>query len=162
MNVNIVDNNEVGKEANSIVIPEKSEKPSIDAIPDLDELTKNVFEIVEYLERDDIIELCKNSEHIVLNTLNNKYVETVPYSMIKLLMDVDNRVENVERVLDMISMLIEAKKGNYDLEKAEKDFTDKINERYLYSKYGSRENFENALAKAVAQERRKETKVQSY
>ena len=162
MNVNIVDNSEVGKERNSIVIPEKSEKPSVEAIPDLDELTNNVFEIVEYLERDDIIELCKKSEHIVLNTLNIKYADTVPYSMIKLLMDVDNRVENVERVLDMISMLIEAKKGKYDLEQAEKDFTDKINERYLYSKYGSREKFENALAKAVAQERRKKTNVQSY
>jgi hypothetical protein len=74
--------------------------------------------------------------------------------MLKILLDIENREENVERILDMINMLRKAKTGNYNLEVAEKDFTDKVNERFLYNKYGGRENFEKALAKAVADERK--------
>lgn len=152
--MNVVSGNEIGKESNSVVLPEKSEKPTIDAIPDLAKLTNSLYEIIEYLERDEIIKLTKEADHIVLNTLNNKYADNVPYSMLKILLDIENREENVERILDMINMLRKAKTGNYNLEVAEKDFTDKVNERFLYNKYGGRENFEKALAKAVADERK--------
>lgn len=151
--MNVVSGDQIGKEENSVVLPEKSEKPTLDAIPDLELLTDNIFDIVEYLERDDIIKLTKEADHIVLNTLNNKYGDSVPYSMLKILLDYENREENVERILDMLKMLKKAKSGKYDLEEAEKDFTDKVNERYLYSKYGGKNNFEKALANAVAKER---------
>lgn len=160
--MNVVSGNEIGKEDNSVVLPEKSEKPTLDAIPDLKVLTNNLYEIIEYLERDDIIELTREADHIVLNTLNNKYGDDVPYSMLKILLDIDNREENVERFLDMIEMLKQAKRGEYDLEVAEKDFTDKINERYLYNKYGGREKFEKALADAVAEERRQNANNITY
>ena len=71
--MNVVSGNEIGKESNSVVLPEKSEKPTIDAIPDLAKLTNSLYEIIEYLERDEIIKLTKEADHIVLNTLNNKF-----------------------------------------------------------------------------------------
>jgi hypothetical protein len=141
-------------DSSQFAIPERSEKPSIGAIPDMDILTRHVLEIIEYLEQEDVLEKCKKDDHIIMNELNNKYYKTVPYPMLKLLMDFENREENVERILRILDTLVEAKQGKINLEDAEKNLTDEVNERYVYRKYGSKENFEYELAKAVEQERK--------
>lgn len=126
---------------------------SIDAIPDLDALSGNVFNILCYLEKKETKELMKVNETAVKMYLNNKYADTVPIGIITLLMEENSREENVDRLLKMFGALKEAKKGKISLEDAEKNLSEEINQRYLYSKYGSKEEFERQVAREVQNER---------
>lgn len=127
---------------------------SIDAIPDLDVLTGTVYEILQYLEQPSVSQLLKTNESAVKMHLNNKYTN-IPLGIITLLLEEDSRVENIERMLKMFESLRRAKVGLISLEDAEKNMMDDVNERYVYSKYGSKENFEAELVKEVRKEQRK-------
>lgn len=128
---------------------------SIDAIPDLDILTGHVYEIICYLEKPETSKLLKKNDSAVKMYLNSKYADTVPLGIITILMEEDNRIENIERLLRLFDQLRKAKSGQISLDDAEKNITDEVNERYLYSEYGSKEAFEAALKKEVTKEQRK-------
>jgi hypothetical protein len=70
-------------------------------------------------------------------------------------MENDTRDENVDRLLRMFESLANAKLGKVSLDDAEKKITDEVNDRYLYSVHGSKENFERALMSEVQNEKRK-------
>jgi len=127
---------------------------SVDAIPDLDVLTGAVYEILVYLETPSVSKLLKTNESAVKMCLNNKY-PNVPLGIITLLLEEDSREENITRMLTMFDSLRMAKSGKLSLEDAEKNLMDEVNERYVYREYGSKENFETALAKEVKKEQRK-------
>jgi hypothetical protein len=131
---------------------------SINAIPDLDVLTGNVFNILQYLERPEISKLMRTNDTAVKMYLNNKYADTVPLGIITLLMEEDARDENVNQLLNMFESLRQAKSGNISLEDAEKKLTDDVSNRYLYSKYGSKDAFEQALMSEVKKEQSKKGK----
>lgn len=156
--VDMVPFSEMEKDKNASVIGQS--EMSIDAIPDLDVLTGHVFEILQYLEDPSSKKLMKtkNGEGAIRMHLNNKYADSVPLGIITLLMDENNREENVKRLLNMFNNLVKAKEGKESLTNLEKQLTDDVNERYLYSKYGSKEAFEKALAKEVKKEGLKKTK----
>jgi hypothetical protein len=128
---------------------------SVHAIPDLDVLTGNVYEILQYLERPEISKLLKTNDTAVKMYLNNKYADTVPLGIISLLMEEDARNENVEQMLTLFESLRQAKSGKMSLEDAEKKLTDDVSNRYLYSKYGSKDAFEKALMCEVKNEQSK-------
>ena len=131
---------------------------STDAIPDLDTLSGLVFEILEYLEDPDTRKLMKVNDTAVKMYLNNKYADTVPLGIITLLVDEKTRDENVDRLLRMFESLKRAKQGFISLDEAEKNITDEVNERYLYSKHGGKEEFEKALAVEVRKEQKEKMK----
>lgn len=120
---------------------------SVDAIPDLNILTRYVYEILQYLETPETKKLIKTNEAKVHTYLNTTYADKVPYGVISLLSDEKNRVENVKRLLDMFEQLNRAKQGKISLSDAENIVAEDVNERYLYSKYGSKEAFEKMLYK---------------
>lgn len=120
---------------------------SVDAIPDINLLTKNVFEIVTYLEKPEVKQQLKSNDTDVKMYLNNTYADNVPLGIITILMDEKTRVENVERLLNLFETLVRAKNGSITLKQAEEDFAEEVNEKYLYSKYGSKEAFQQALEK---------------
>lgn len=122
---------------------------SIDAIPDLDKLTGYILEILQYLEDPQNQTYIKNNEGPVRMLLNNKYADTVPYGIITLLLDKQNRYENVDRLMRMFEQMNRAKNGHIDLQEVEKNFTEEINDRYIYSKFGSKEEFEKQLQKEM-------------
>lgn len=128
---------------------------SVDAIPDLDVLTGNVYEILEYLNRPQVKQLMRTNETAVKMYLNNKYAETVPLGIIGLLMDEKNIDEHVDRLLRMFKSLRRAKTGDVTLEEAHKELADDVNNRYCYSKFGSKEAFEKAIEKEVMNEHKK-------
>lgn len=132
-----------------------NQEASINAIPDLDILTGHMYEILEYLEKPLVKNLMKTNKTAVTMHLNNKYADTVPYGIITLLMEEENKDENVEGLLRMFENLRRAKRGEISLEEGEKALTDEVNERYLYSEYGSKEEFEKALEKEVKKEQKK-------
>lgn len=127
---------------------------SIDAIPDLSVLSGAVYEILTYLEQPSVSKLLKTNESAVKMLLNNKYTH-VPLGIITLLLDENSREENIERMLNMFESLRKAKAGLLSLEDAEKNLMDDVNERYVYSKYGSKEKFEAEMAKEVKKEQKK-------
>lgn len=153
--VDMVSANEMSAEERNAVF---NREASIDAIPNLDVLTGHVFEILQYLEKPEICKLMKTNDTAVKMHLNNKYADTVPLGIITLLMEEDTRDENVERMLRLFTTLRQAKSGNISLEDAEKNLTEEVNNRYLYSKYGSKEAFEQALMSEVKKEQSKKGK----
>lgn len=136
-----------------------NQEASIDAIPDLDKLTGYVLEILEFLERQDIKKLSSANMGAVKMMLNNKYADKLPMGIITLLLEEENREENIDRLIRLFEYLRNAKAGSISLEDAERRLTDDVNERYLYSKYGSKEAFENALSEEASKEKRKQTNV---
>ncbi len=124
-------------------------KMSVDAIPDLVKLTKTILEIILFLEDPDNDELVTSSESTVKMILNNKYADTVPFGILSLLTDKKNRYENVEQLMCMFAGMNKAKKGQKSLDSIEKELYDDINMRYVYSKYGSKDEFEKELTKNV-------------
>jgi hypothetical protein len=128
---------------------------SVDAIPDLDVLTGHVYEILQYLEKPNVSKLLKTNESAIKMHLNSKYADTVPLGIITILMDENNKIENVERLLRMFGQLRKAKAGEISLDDAERILTDEVNERYLYREYGSKAAFEAALMQEVQKEQKK-------
>ena len=129
---------------------------SVNSIPDIAELTRYVYEILIYLENPDTKKAIERDESAVRMLLCKKYADTrLPFGIISLLMEEDNRVENVNRMLTMFDRLLKAKKGEISLEDVEKKTIDEVNDRYLYSAYGSKEAFEEKLKKEVAANKKK-------
>lgn len=136
---------------------------SVDAIPDLDVLSKNVYDILCYLEDSKTQQHMKKKANVagVRMMLNNKYADAMPLGMIDMLLEEENREENVERILQMIEYLRDAKRGgNERLKELEKIVTEDVNNRYSYSQYGSKEAFERALEKEIKNEQKKKNSEQ--
>lgn len=136
---------------------------SVDAIPDLDQLTSNIIEILEYLERPEVKRLCKTNDSIVRMSLINKYADTVPLKFIDLFMDKDeyHKQESVERTLKWIEVMAKVKAGEADLETESQKLVEEVNQRYVYSKYGGKDAFEKALRKELSKEQKKGRNVMS-
>jgi len=128
-------------------------KMSLSAIPDLNKLTRDVLDIVIFLEDCEIDKLVVHNESDVKMIINNKYADTVPFGIISLLVDRQNRAENVERLLRMFESMNRAKKGEKLLADVEKELYDDINTRYVYSKYGSKGAFEKELTKGIGKKK---------
>ena len=143
LSVSFVDEKHIPSEAS----PEAKGEMSVDAIPDLEKLTEHLLEILVYLEDPKIRKIVRDNETDVKMLLNNKYADTVPYGFISLLMNEETRAENADRIVRMLENMKKAKNGLVSLEAVEKDFAEEINQKYIYSKYGSKENFEQELTK---------------
>jgi len=134
-------------------------KPSVDAIPDLNVLTGHVYDIVEYLELPETKKILKKDDSIVMKYLNNKYADSVPLGIIKLLMEENERQNTIEILANMFQALLDAKNGKTTIEDVEmkifeKDGLNSINHKYVYSKNGgSKEEFEKLLSKEIMKDK---------
>ena len=155
MKVDIVDMKEAMNDPNAELMEES--EASVDAIPDLDLLTKNIVDILEYLEKPEVKTICAKDDSVIRMSLINKYADSVPLKFIDLFMDKDpvHKAESVERSLRWIEQLAKVKAGKLGLEEASQGLVNEVNERYVYSKYGSKEAFEVALQKELASEQKK-------
>lgn len=159
--VDMVDMQEAMNDPNAEVM--ENSEASIDAIPDLDELTVNIIEILNYLEKPEVKKICQTNDSLIRMTLINKYADKMPLKFIDLFMDKDevHRQESIERTLKWIEVMAKIKAGEADLEKESQKLVDEVNQRYVYSKYGGKENFEKALRKELAKDQRKGKGVKS-
>lgn len=159
--VDMVDMQEAMNDPNAEII--ENSEASIDAIPDLDELTANIIEILDYLEKPEVKKICKTNDSLIRMTLINKYADKMPLKFIDLFMDKneEHKQESIERTLKWIEVMAKVKAGEADLEKESQKLVDEVNQRYVYSKYGSKENFEKELRKELAKEQRKGKGIKS-
>jgi hypothetical protein len=109
-------------------------------IPDLEKLTNDILDFIEFVDKPENIELRKSQGGNFNYILNEKFKD-MPSSMFKLLLDFDNRSSNLEKILDMINMLRNVKNGNTSLKNAENEFAEKRAEEYLYPAFGGKEQF---------------------
>lgn len=110
---------------------------SVDAIPDLELLLKNVIELVELMEQPDMENFKKTNNAEYEKMLVNKYQDCMPYNMIRLLLR--DRHNNLEKVIQLIQVLSKVKDGKADLNEEYDKFGEKLNEEYLYPKFGGKE-----------------------
>jgi hypothetical protein len=111
---------------------------SVNAIPDITLLSTLVIDFVEYYNLPSTKKL-KNTNHgAYLNTLYDRF-EKLPASMIKLLSDDENQVENLEKIINMLETLSSVKRGEVSLETAHDTFTEKQNESYFYPAFGGKD-----------------------
>jgi hypothetical protein len=115
-------------------------------IADPDTLIKNVLKAIEIMDTEEMIKLQEESYPRFMN----KIIEEIPdiqTSMIKILSDRQNRVPNLERVLQIIETLRKIKMGNLNMESAYADFVEEQNEKYIYPQFGGKEEFEQKYKK---------------
>ena len=123
-------------EANQGGAPERV--MSVNAIPDIILLSTLVIDFVEYYNLPSTKKLRDTNYGAYLNTLYDRF-EKLPTSMIKLLSDDDNQVENLQKIINMLETLSSVKRGEVSLDKAHDDFTEKQNEAYFYPAFGGKE-----------------------
>ncbi len=56
---------------------------------------------------------------------------------------------NVTRLLEMIEKINNAKQGQTSLDSVAKSITNNLSNEFVYSKYGSKENFEKEVLKNI-------------
>lgn len=114
--------------------------PDVNAIPDLLELTNKILEFIDFYDKPEIKKL-REENMGNYNYLVGEKFEKLPPAMIKLLSDEENRASNLEKLMEMLSLLQSVKDGKNTFEKTENDFFEKRAEEYIYPKFGGRENF---------------------
>jgi hypothetical protein len=121
-------------------------------IPDLEKLTNDVLKFIDFIDNPENRKM-KEENIGNFNFLINENFPNLPYAMIKLLTDYENRTQNLEKILDMINLLRSVKFGTKTLENAENEFIEKRAEEYLYPAFGGKEEFYR-----VAEENKKNKK----
>lgn len=127
----------------------KKEEPKLDvnAIPNIDKLLETVLEFLQYINTDEMQQLERDDEYAFEYHMNSKFEDfsLQHYSIFRLLMDKKNREDNICKLIDMFNILKRVKKGELELEKANKDFQEDLNNEFIYPKFGGKENFEKTL-----------------
>lgn len=131
---------------NSIVLNNER----VNQLPDVAKLTGMLIEFIEYIEEPSIKALALENEIVYKQHLENKFEEFTLeyYTIYRLLVDNENeRASNVDKLFKMIDRLkkIESGESNYDNEFMQ--VREELAEEYLYSKYGSKTNFQKAMNK---------------
>jgi hypothetical protein len=114
--------------------------PDVDAIPDLTLLTDKILEFIEFYDLPETKTLKENNIGNYNYIISQRF-EKLPTSMMKLLSDEENRASNLEKIMEMLTLLQSVKDGRSTFEKTENDFFEKRAEEYIYPKFGGRENF---------------------
>ncbi len=160
--VDMVDMSEAVNDPNAEVWGEG--EASVDAIPDIGALTDTILEIIEYLDRPEIVRLRKEDSSVVRIALINKYADSVPLNFIDLFMEEDSehRAESIERTLKLFEKLAQVKAGTLDLETMSQEFSEEVKRRYVYSEYGGKEQFEAALRKELSKDQRSKGRAAGF
>lgn len=130
--------------------PMKEPELNINAIPNIDELMETVLSVLTYMNTEQM-QFMEQADNIGFERhLEEKYsaFHEKHYGIFKLLMDRENRAENVARLIEMFTILHEVKSGKKDLQEADKAYQEELNQKFIYPRFGSREAFEAAVQRA--------------
>lgn len=119
---------------------------SANSIPDLDNILIYVQELLQDIETPEMQNLEKTNKKEFEKILTHKYYEKIESIKIINLMLEPERYENLEKLLDMFDNLKKVKQGKTDIQNAHKNWCEKMNEEYVYSKHGGKANFEKKMA----------------
>jgi len=124
---------------NASLMPDNSKRElSVDAIPDLEKLTQDVLDFLEFYHDPRSKKLRQNNFPKYLNEMYNRF-ESMPESMIRLLSDEKNQKTNLTKMLKMFEDLASVKRGEKNIHDAEDEFNEKQNEEYFYPAVGGKD-----------------------
>jgi len=119
---------------------------SVDAIPDTDYILECLNNAINFIDTNEmqILEVEDNEQFETI--MYHKYNDRLPTSMIKLLCSKE-REHNIGQIIEMLCSLSDIKKGNKDLMEETKKFSEKQSEKYIYPKFGGKEQFLDKMSK---------------
>jgi hypothetical protein len=119
------------------------------AIPDIEQLLDKILDFLNYINKEDMQKLEATDKIEFDKHLNDRFNDFSEkhYSIFKMLLDNENRATNVAKLFDMLSKLKQVKMGRLDIHQADKDFQEELNNKFLYPKFGGKEQFEKEILK---------------
>ena len=114
------------------------------AIPDLGQMLDIINDLLAFIETDRMIKLENDNKLEFERTIHGKYNALLPIKIIKLMIEPD-RYDHLSRLLDMFDILNNVKDGNSNIQDAYTNFSEKLNEKYIYPMHGGKANFENNM-----------------
>lgn len=131
------------------------EEMDVNAIPDLEKLTADILEFLQYVDEPNTQTLMKENYGAFHQKVDEKF-PNIPYSITKMLLNEDESQEdkskNLVRLLEMFSTLDQIKQGKKDIKKEFEDFREGISEEYIYPQFGGKEAFEKAVSEDAAKQ----------
>ncbi len=126
------------------------DKPgSVDDIPDISKLLDSILSMISFIDTEEMLKLEKKNPEMYRQKVEDNYSELSlnHYGVFCLLLDRENRKENLEKLVGMINMLRIVKEGKMNLDDAHSTFMEDLNEKYVYNKFGGKHKFEQAMKK---------------
>jgi uncharacterized protein YfkK (UPF0435 family) len=135
----------------------KEKQLDVNAIPDLEALLDKILDMLEYINTDEMIAMENENKDEFEQHIDSKFKDLSIryYSIFRLLMDKQNREENIYKIIEMFTKLKEVKSGRLNIEKADQDFKENMNQIYVYPKWGGKEKFEKAMQEEAKKKKRK-------
>ena len=128
-----------------------------DAIPNLQELDlmmESINSLVLFIETPHMKKLEETDKDEFEKIVFGRYNSVLQMRMIHLLIDdKDLRYDNLDQLLDMLATMQSIKKGEKDVQEEYDKFSNKMTEKYVYSKYEGntveekKQNFEKEISK---------------
>lgn len=115
------------------------------AIPDLHSLMEKIENMLSFMETDEMRRLEEENLDEFETLVYGRYNAEVPMKIISLMVD-ENRYENLEQLLDMFDVLMDVKTGKKNIQEEAEKFSEKQNEKYVYPKFGGKEEFQKVIA----------------
>ena len=118
-----------------------------EAIPDIDQLLDHVISMLEYIKTDEM-QLLENTDPDAFEQhLDTKFSDFTYryYAVFKLLLDKENRKDNVARLIQLFEKLNKIKNNETSMDDAYEEYTEGLNSRYIYSKFGGKAKFEQKM-----------------
>ena len=116
------------------------------AIPDLGVLLEGVMALLNDIETPEMRELQKTNKKEYEKILTHKHYSSIQSTkIINLMMEPKTKKErenNLHKLVDMFERFEKVKKNEVNIQDAYKEWCEKMNEEYVYSKHGGKENFE--------------------
>lgn len=136
--------------------PKEEPKLDVAAIPDLEKLLDRVLEFLRYINKTEMQELENEDKFAFERHLDSKFEDLSLryYSIFRLLLDKDNREDNVCKLIDIFSTLKKVKTGSLDIHKATEEYHEELNSEYIYPKFGGKEQFEKKMQKEKNKKRK--------
>jgi len=125
-------------------------------LPDIMNLTKQIIDFIEYIEKPEIKEMAKENTMIYKQHLETKFEEFTLeyYSIYRMLVDNEiNRSHNIEKLFKMIDRLHKVESGKSNVEKEFVKVREELAGEFLYPQFGGKDKFEKTMNKNLKKKR---------
>lgn len=130
-----------------------------DEIVDLEKLTGDLMEFLEYISKPEMKEMETQDHTAYVRHLENKFEKFSldQINTFKMITSYDEkksqeenhtiRDQNITRLLGMIEILVDVKAGKRDMNTEFSNLRENLNEEYIYPQFGGKTNFEKEMTK---------------